>query len=186
MRGGASCALTARTLILRRMSGGKKSAKTELFSTFHAMPAGGGRSGLQRSEVQKVADENFKERIQHWREQGDDNRVAFGKASAERKQTREDEGVARPVPMGSSLLAARPPTPPDVTEGGRARSPSFRPDSPTWRATHCDFADYEERRQRKRTRETNEAIVGGSNIPTNPASIPYLSSWSLSSVPSCA
>ena len=59
------------------------------------MPAGGGRPGLQRSEVQKVADENFKERIQHWREQGDDNRVAFGKASAERKQTREDEGVAR-------------------------------------------------------------------------------------------
>ena len=158
-----SGALTRATVLSRRMAddgNGSKKAKNEPFSVFRAVASDGGRGGVQRTEEQRQQDEHKKKNMQQMMDEGMSSKEAFGQCSKNRAEERRSDELVTPVALGSPApLSGRPPTPPTREGSGKERSPSFKPESDAWRNSHPEFALYEPRMRRKRTAETNEAIV---------------------------
>ena len=98
--------------------------------------------------------------MQQMMDEGMSSKEAFGQCSKNRAEERRSDELVTPVALGSPApLSGRPPTPPTREGAGKERSPSFKPESDAWRNSHPEFALYEPRMRRKRTAETNEAIV---------------------------
>ena len=96
--------------------------------------------------------------------------AAFGEASRTAAEQRRAKGGLEAAPVARAGDIS--PRPVDCAEGegggegsadnsprGRSRSPSFKPYLEAWRKKHPEFEDFKPKIQRKRTIETNTAVV---------------------------
>ena len=151
---------------------GDKGGKAPSFNVLSAVSGARLEAEASRSDVQKKGDAIRNAEARRLREQGGtSSAAAFGAASSFAAAQRLGGGglAAAPVPRAAGDISPRPV---DCAEGegggegsadnsprGRSRSPSFKPYLEAWRKKHPEFEDFKPKIQRKRTIETNTAVV---------------------------
>jgi hypothetical protein len=150
---------------------GDNGGKAPSFDVFSAVSGGRSVAEASRSVVQKQGDAIRNAEAKRCREQeGMKPAAAFGSASRFAAAQRMAGGglAAVPVPRAGDIS----PRPADCAEEGgcgagsadnsprgRSRSPSFKPYLEAWCQKHPEFEDFKPKIQRKRTIETNTAVV---------------------------